>query len=100
MGNLYVDEKLVLGTLWNVQQPTSTSQGVLGQVTQPKSLATMVEVTLHNTLGAQQVGVLTGVFLFGVVTIQFHHYVDTFEEDKRSFRIMVSCPCLTLLPAI
>ena len=51
----------------------------------------MVAVTLHNTIGALEVGVLVAVFLFGIVSLQMFYYVETFgADDRKTFRAMVS----------
>lgn len=54
----------------------------------------MIATTVENTLGAEQIGVTVATFLFGIVTLQFQYYLHTFEEDKRTFRILA---CLVWL---
>lgn len=49
----------------------------------------MVEMTVDNTLGSLQIGVITAVFLFGVVTLQFETYLHQFWEDGWVIRTMV-----------
>lgn len=50
----------------------------------------MVQVTVQNTLGAVQIGTTLAVFLFGLVTLQYHHYSQLFEDDRRAFKLLVS----------
>jgi hypothetical protein len=50
----------------------------------------MVQVTVQNTLGAVQLGTTLAVFLFGVVTLQYHHYLQLYEDDRRVFKLLVS----------
>ncbi|RXW23432.1 hypothetical protein EST38_g2413 [Candolleomyces aberdarensis] len=48
----------------------------------------MVQVTVQNTLGAVQIGTTLAVFLFGLVTLQYHHYSQLFEDDRRAFKLL------------
>lgn len=57
----------------------------------------MIATTVENTLGAEQIGVTVATFLFGIVTLQFQYYLHTFEEDKRTFRILVGSNTIFLL---
>ena len=50
----------------------------------------MVQVTVQNTLGAVQLGTTLAVFLFGLVTLQYHYYLQRYEDDRRVFRLLVS----------
>ncbi|KAJ6536305.1 hypothetical protein B0H19DRAFT_1271095 [Mycena capillaripes] len=44
---------------------------------------------LSTTVGALEIGVLFGVFLFGVLTVQMYIYFDRFPNDPTSFKFMV-----------
>ncbi|KAF6753533.1 hypothetical protein DFP72DRAFT_849157 [Ephemerocybe angulata] len=46
--------------------------------------------TIINTLGALQIGVIFATCLFGVITVQLHHYSQTFEDDRKSFRFLAA----------
>ncbi|KAJ2915942.1 hypothetical protein MD484_g4485, partial [Candolleomyces efflorescens] len=48
----------------------------------------MVQVTVQNTLGAVQLGTTLAVFLFGLVTLQYHYYLQRYEDDRRVFRLL------------
>lgn len=50
-----------------------------------------IPVTIYNTLGAMQIGTLVALFLFGIVSLQAHYYLETFgRDDRKLFRGMVS----------
>lgn len=48
-----------------------------------------MEPTIHNTIGALQIGSLLSIFLFGIITLQVNVYFQTYRKDKWLFKVMV-----------
>ncbi|KAF8159329.1 hypothetical protein B0H34DRAFT_399146 [Crassisporium funariophilum] len=49
-----------------------------------------MKTTVDNTLGAMQVGSMMAVYLFGIVTLQAHHYYRRFRDDRKMFKYLVA----------
>jgi len=50
----------------------------------------MGEVTLANTIGALEIGMLIAAFLFGLVSYQAYYYFINFPEDRLYLKVLVS----------
>ncbi|TFK21017.1 hypothetical protein FA15DRAFT_672978 [Coprinopsis marcescibilis] len=49
-----------------------------------------MELNVHNTFGALQIGISFAILLFGVLCVQTFHYYFAFPDDRPSFHTLVA----------